>query len=170
MDLTKEGEGEFWLLIAGSRSFTDYPTMEAVADTALAKQTAMGRAIVIVSGGARGADALAEAYAKKRGYGSVVVPADWEGHGRSAGYIRNDEMHRLIAGHPNRGCLAFWDGESRGTAHNFGLAERYGTPLRVYHYPSASLVHPNSTSRASTSRKGTEEKEGGAEEGDERSL
>lgn len=117
----------FFCLVVGSRSFDDYALMKDKLDVLLRNQTK----IVIVSGGAKGADTLAEQYAKDKGYQTIVFPAKWDEHGKSAGYIRNAEMHEFISRFSKRGCVAFWDGKSKGTKHNFELAERYNTPLKV---------------------------------------
>ncbi len=39
----------------------------------------------VVSGGMRGADTLAEQYARENGLELIVFPAEWERHGRKAG-------------------------------------------------------------------------------------
>lgn len=46
----------------------------------------------LVTGGARGADWMAEIWAKKNGTEHVKYPADWARYGRAAGPIRNAEM------------------------------------------------------------------------------
>lgn len=46
----------------------------------------------VVSGGARGADAGGEQWARGRNVPLVVFPADWKGYGKAAGYIRNKQM------------------------------------------------------------------------------
>lgn len=46
----------------------------------------------LVSGGARGADTLAELWANSRGVPKTVFEADWNTLGRSAGHIRNQRM------------------------------------------------------------------------------
>ncbi len=117
----------FYLLVAGSRSFTNYQYLSSSLDKLLVNQSD----ITIVSGGARGADSLAERYARERGYQLRVFPANWNQFGKSAGYRRNRQMHEFIAQFPNRGCVCFWDGSSRGTAHNFDLANEFHTPLRI---------------------------------------
>ena len=86
---------------------------------------------VIVSGGAKGTDSLAERYAAERGLPCLVFPAEWDKYGKGAGYIRNKCMHEFLARQPLRGCAALWDGKSRGTAHSFGLAMEHGTQLRI---------------------------------------
>lgn len=118
---------ELYCLVAGSRTFNDYDRFKSVMDEKLpAKEH-----ITIVSGGAKGADALAERYAKEKGYQLVVIKADWDTYGKRAGYLRNEEMHKYISAHENRMCICFWDGSSKGTQHNFGLSEKYHTNLII---------------------------------------
>lgn len=79
----------------------------------------------LIHGGARGADALAAAWAKAQGIEAVIFPADWESHGRAAGPIRNRRM--IAEGKPD-GVVAFPGG--RGTADMIGAAEEAG--LKVW--------------------------------------
>lgn len=122
-------------LIVGSRNFDDYELLEEIMDGRLADKSS----VEIVSGGARGADSLAERYAKERGYKLTVFPADWDKYGKSAGYIRNEEMHRYIREFDERLCVAFWDGESKGTAHNFELSKKYNNPIDIVNYNEKTL-------------------------------
>ena len=117
----------FFCLVVGSRTFSDYEMMRAKLDNLLENQSK----VVIVSGGANGADKLAEQYAKEKGYYPIIFPAKWDELGKSAGYIRNTEMHEFISHFAKRGCVAFWDGKSKGTKHSFDLANRYNTPLKI---------------------------------------
>jgi hypothetical protein len=81
--------------------------------------------LTIVSGGARGVDSLAEAWADREGVKKLIFPADWKGKGKGAGYIRNVDIIEnsdLV--------LAIWNGESRGTLHSLTLAKRKG--LKIY--------------------------------------
>ena len=55
-------------------------------------------------------------------------PADWKRHGKGAGPLRNLEMALLDA----RTCLAFWDGESRGTLDMIKRATKSGIPVRIF--------------------------------------
>lgn len=125
MESTKNEK--FYVLVAGSRTFANYELMQSKLDNLLSNHSD----IVVVSGGARGADALAERYAREKGYDCIVVKAQWDVFGKRAGFVRNEQMHQLIANHPHRGCVCFWDGQSKGTAHNFDLSKKYNTPLRV---------------------------------------
>lgn len=83
----------FYCLVVGSRSITDYAFVRAKLDEILAPYAPD---IVIVSGGARGVDSLAEAYAEERGYIKAIFPADWDRYGKSAGYRRNVQMHKYL--------------------------------------------------------------------------
>jgi hypothetical protein len=38
-----------------------------------------------------------------------------------------------------RGVVAFWDGQSKGTAHNFELAIKYNTPIKIYNYLTVNI-------------------------------
>jgi predicted Rossmann fold nucleotide-binding protein DprA/Smf involved in DNA uptake len=56
---------KFYLLIAGSRDFENYELLKQYTDYVLRNRT---EPIVIVSGGARGADTLAKQYAYEKDY------------------------------------------------------------------------------------------------------
>ena len=114
------------LVIAGSRGFTDYQLLREMTDYLLTETL---EDIEIVSGGARGADVLGEKYAKERGYTIKSFPANWDLHGKAAGYIRNEEMAQY-----GNYVLLFWDGESKGTQHMAKLAEKHGCKVYLVNY------------------------------------
>lgn len=70
----------------------------------------IGPDMVVVEGGAKGADKLANLWAKHAGLRYETFPADWKAHGKAAGPIRNQQM--LEAGVDL--CVHFPGG--RGTA------------------------------------------------------
>ena len=113
------------VIIAGGRYFDDYNELCCYCDKVLRNQIN----IEIVSGGARGADALGEKYAQEHYYGLKRFPAAWSTFGRSAGVIRNAEMAKYAAI-----LIAFWDGKSRGTRSMINLAEKEGLKVYVYYY------------------------------------
>jgi hypothetical protein len=113
------------VIIAGGRDFADYPALCAACDLALSRQPA----VEVVSGTAKGADALGERYARERGHGLRQFPADWDTHGKAAGYRRNAEMAAYA-----EALIAFWDGKSRGTKHMIDLAHRAGLKVKVITY------------------------------------
>ena len=120
----------FYVLIVGSRNFDNYNLLKAKCNELLKNH----KEITVVSGGARGADALAKKYAEDKGYGYIEFPANWDKYGKSAGYIRNEQMHKFISEKEKRGVIAFWDGASKGTAHNFDLAKKYRNEIKVIRY------------------------------------
>jgi len=81
----------------------------------------------IVSGGARGVDGLAVRAAKFFGIQTKVFPADWKTHGKRAGFLRNQEIVDYCDE-----LVAFWDGESPGTADSIAKAKAAGKPVAVY--------------------------------------
>ena len=82
---------------------------------------------VIISGGAPGVDTLAYQYANENQIEFQEFRADWKKHGKSAGYIRNDEMLGELDA-----LVSVWDGQSRGTKHLVDLAYRNEKRVCVY--------------------------------------
>ena len=116
----------FRVIIAGTRTFDDYESLKAYADYKLSR---IEDDIEIVSGGARGADALGERYAKEKGYSVKRFPAEWDKYGRKAGHLRNEAMARYADA-----LLAYWNGESKGTKSMIELAKASGLKVGVYQY------------------------------------
>ena len=78
----------FKTIIAGSRDFCDLKLLRnTLANVPWNIST-------IVDGGAKGADLLGFVFAKEFGIPVETYEADWETHGKSAGYIRNKEMEK----------------------------------------------------------------------------
>jgi len=119
---------EFKLIVAGGRDFNSYGAVSEEINH-LANGELAERAVSIVSGMARGADRLAWQFAKREGVQVYEFPADWDTHGKAAGHIRNREMAKFADG-----LMAFWDGESRGTANMIETMQRMGKPVRVIRY------------------------------------
>lgn len=84
---------------------------------------------IIITGGAKGADFLADDIACQRGWGRKVFQADWHKHGKSAGPVRNMQM---LAEGGAQLVIAFWDGKSTGTAHMISIAQAAGLGVRVF--------------------------------------
>lgn len=129
---------ELRVIIAGSRDFDDFPKlMNSCIDILheISDQNDNLDKIRIVSGTARGADLLGEQYAKVAGYEVSRFPADWDGLGKRAGYVRNAEMAKYAMADENYGVLiAFWDGKSKGTKHMIDLAEKKGLEVHVVRF------------------------------------
>lgn len=119
---------DFKVVIAGGRDFNDFSKLCNNMDNLL-RERAKINSIVIISGGARGTDTLGERYAHLRGFRLIKMKADWNKHGKSAGFIRNKEMLHLADG-----VVCFWDSKSRGTKHMIGITKGSLIPLRIIFY------------------------------------
>ncbi len=105
--------------IVGSR---DYLHLGRVAQFV----AALPAGTIVISGGARGVDKTAEQAARSYGLETLILPADWERFGKSAGFRRNHD----IVGRADR-VVAFWDGKSRGAKHTIDLARKAGVPVEI---------------------------------------
>lgn len=119
---------EFKLIVAGGRNFNDYAHLRDEI-LSLANSAYTNKAVSIVSGMARGADALAVKFAKAHGVVLYEFPADWNKHGNRAGFIRNRAM-----GDFSDGLLAFWDGASKGTAQMIDYMQKLNKPVHIVRY------------------------------------
>jgi len=112
------------LAVVGGRSYRSYETLSRHADAWIAE---FGEPSEIVSGGARGADALAARFAAERGYAlRVFRPEDTDIGGAAALLARNT----LIAERATH-VLAFPTPASRGTWDTVRKARDRGKPVRV---------------------------------------
>lgn len=107
------------IAVIGSRHFSDYKLLESTL-------ASLPEITQIISGGAKGADSLAEMYARQHQIPLVVFKADWKKYGRSAGIARNREIIEAA-----EMVVVFWDGKSKGTASSLALARTKGIPVRV---------------------------------------
>jgi hypothetical protein len=116
---------QFKVVVAGGRDFDDFELMCAKMDEFLANK----KGIVIISGKAKGADALGEKYANWRGYGLEEYPADWDKYGKRAGLVRNADMANAADA-----AVCFWDGKSKGTLNMISQMRARNKPLRIVNY------------------------------------
>lgn len=119
---------ELKVIVAGGRDFSDYQRLSDVL-YGYAKQAGDDVAVSIVSGMARGADKSAYAFACVNNVNCYKFPADWNKHGKSAGFIRNAEMAQFADA-----LIAFWDGQSRGTKHMIETMQKLGKPVQIERY------------------------------------
>lgn len=136
------------VLITGSRTWesdtttADGHTLHDVLDTtALVAAEAGFLGLLVVHGGANGADLLADEWVrsrKRRGWPVSVErhPADWGMYGRRAGFVRNAHMVKLGADL----VLAFILNGSRGATGCADLAEGAGIHVQRFAVSTAEPI------------------------------
>ena len=133
------------VIIAGGRDFDNFYHLESKCHKVFYELSKDGilsghvkediKNMEIVSGTAKGADKLGESFASQYKIHVKRFPADWDAYGKSAGYIRNEQMAKYAMNDNNYGVLiAFWDGKSRGTKHMIDLANKHGLKVYVENY------------------------------------
>jgi hypothetical protein len=76
------------ILVCGGRDYTDQERVFRILDKALDTF----KEVIIIQGGATGADTCAKNWALSRGMLYDEYPAEWDRFGKRAGYIRNALM------------------------------------------------------------------------------
>lgn len=117
------------VIVAGSRTANNFELVEKSLMMYFKEHKLHRADVEIISGTARGADQLGEQFANKYGLKLTKFPADWDKYGKSAGYIRNEEMAKYA--NENGILFAFWDGKSKGTNHMINLAKKYSLTVII---------------------------------------
>lgn len=129
------------IVICGGRKFDDFKLFKLELDEILEGKSG----VVLISGGADGADNMAKNYARRYGYEFQEVLADWENvtvpgaivktkkdgtqYNKRAGIDRNLKLLAMADM-----IVAFWDGRSKGTGHMVQESKRRNIPLVVVDY------------------------------------
>jgi len=131
------------IIIAGGRDFTEYKLLDKECNKIFVQLAQEGnfsvdvntsrKQIEIICGKAKGADTLGKQFGKQYQLPIKYFLADWDGLGKKAGYIRNEQMAKY-AEEDNGVLIAFWDKESRGTKHMIDLANKHGLKVFVVNY------------------------------------
>jgi len=108
------------LAVVGSRAFSDAKKLaEVLSELAPTK---------VISGGAKGADSLAETWARRNGIETQI-------------FLPKHKVYRHPYHHRNRliaeACdhlIAFWDGHSTGTKYTIDYARRIGKPVTIVRF------------------------------------
>ena len=112
------------IVIAGSRDITDMNLLCAVVH----ESGYWGMITEIISGHAKGIDTLGEQLAQHYGIPLVIMPANWDRHGRAAGPIRNEAMaHYCDAGIIIRKAAI----ASRGTTSMMKIMQSLNKPFHL---------------------------------------
>lgn len=113
------------LAIVGSRSFMDYKKLK----TSILENYKIETITKIVSGGAKGADYLAELFATEFSISTEIYIPDWSKFGKSAGMIRNKSIIENCDE-----VIAFWDGKSKGTKNSIDLCIKLKKNLSIVYF------------------------------------
>lgn len=115
------------VLACGGRDYTNRDRVYEVLDAYLAR---IGPNMMLIQGGAPGADTLAREWAVDRKVDHLTLYAKWDMHGRAAGPIRN----RRMAGKKPKLVLAFHTDieKSKGTKDMVEVARRAGIKKKVF--------------------------------------
>ena len=111
------------LAVIGSRSFDNFELLNKEIQT-------LGPEITeIISGGANGADLLAEKWAIENQIKLTIIKPNWSLYGKGAGIKRNEKIINDC-----NYCIAFWDGKSKGTLSSIKFCVKYSKPHKVVLY------------------------------------
>ena len=125
------------IAIVGSRGFLDPDLVVDFVDR-LPDNT------VVITGGAKGVDKIAEAAARRRGLEIVIYPAEWNNFNLSLNREKKSKYpcrgkYNAVAGLVRNKTIvndcdevvAFWDGKSRGTEFTIEYAKDQKKPVKV---------------------------------------
>lgn len=114
-----------FVIIAGSRGFSDKKFAVDVLDRLFA-----GEEVMVISGGACGADRIGEDWAKVQGAKVARCLPNYEEYGKGAPLVRNQTMADMA-----NTLVLFWDGKSRGSKDMLTRAYRSGIQeIHIYRY------------------------------------
>lgn len=116
------------VVVAGSRTYNNYREFSMILTDYLNTLKDISDDVVLISGKAsRGPDEMVIRYAEENGYECLLFPAQWNELGRSAGYLRNQEMANVCTH-----ALIFWDGMSKGTKHMIDICRKRVNQVRPF--------------------------------------
>ena len=114
------------IAIVGGRDFNDYDLLKTEVMNYIVDKAHFE---TLVSGGAKGADALAERLAAEFCIPIQLYKPDYKRFGRAATLVRNTE----IVEHSDV-IFAFWNGSSKGTLDSINKAKKMKKKLFVVNY------------------------------------
>jgi len=111
--------------IVGTRTFDNYVLLKTV----LFQNINIPSVEYIVSGGANGADTLAEQFATENDIKTIIFRPDWNKHGKSAGFKRNIDIIN-----ESDIVFVFWNGTSKGSKHDIDIAKKMNKNVIIIYY------------------------------------
>ncbi|HFC9206798.1 TPA: SLOG family protein [Clostridium perfringens] len=122
------------IIIAGGRYFNDYIIARNFSISVIEKYID-NYEIIIVSGGATGADKIGEKLAEELGLKIERYLPNWNKYGDAAGPKRNEEMAKV-----SQILIAFWNGVSRGTYSMISNANKYNLISHIFRYDNPGNI------------------------------
>jgi len=113
------------LLVCGSRGWSDHLAIRTVLQRFLEQYGQDD--LLVLTGGARGADRLAFVEAHQLGIHVAEIVPLWQRYGKKAGFMRNRWLVRLADE-----MVSFWDGDSPGTLSTIQLCTASGVPFTIH--------------------------------------
>lgn len=111
------------ILVVGGRDFKDKAVLKQILSN-------IPCCFALISGGAKGADTLAEKWAKKNNIKTIIIKPNYAKHGsKKAPHIRNQKLVNM-----SDRVIAFWNGKSRGTKSTIDKAKHGKKPTKIIRY------------------------------------
>ena len=104
------------LLIAGSRKIEDFDISKYVTN----------EVDIILSGGAKGIDTIAEEFADKNKLSKIILRPKYNIYGKAAPIKRNEELIKMADK-----VLVVWDGVSKGTKYTIDYTKKLNKDIEV---------------------------------------
>ncbi|MCX6152589.1 MAG: DUF2493 domain-containing protein [Candidatus Kapabacteria bacterium] len=114
--------------IVGTRCFNDYELLKKVVLIYIQENQIDNP--MIISGGAIGADKLAEQFANENNFEIIVFKPDWKKYRKSAGLKRNCKIVES-----SNVVIAFWDGISKGTKNTMDICAKMNKKYIIQVFP-----------------------------------
>src|SRR5215469_18772214 len=130
-EMPREAVAAMRILVTGSRTWTDRTTIyRALVEWMATDETGhpLHDQMILIHGGAIGADRIAGNFANAMGWGVEIHPAEWGTYGKRAGILRNVKMVDLGADI----VLAFIRDYSPGATHCATYAGACGLPVKIW--------------------------------------
>lgn len=109
------------ILIVGSRGIEDFDLSEYVSS----------EVDLIISGGARGIDSVAEKFADQKKISKLILRPRYDFYGKAAPLKRNEMMVDIADK-----IIVIWDGESKGTRYTIEYAKKKNKEILIINYPT----------------------------------
>ena len=117
------------LALVGSRDYTNYSQFKSVINKTLKKwNKKISDVTLVISGGAKGADTLAEQWANEYKKPMTTFIPDWKAFGKGAGIMRNTDIVNWCTH-----MIAFPSIKGKGTQDSIQKAKNAEKPVEVFY-------------------------------------